>query len=641
MKIKSSKYLLFIISFFWLIILSQEKFPQTRTDSLEILGSFPGYKLLSSKLDKQLNTYYLNSGLNFHLNKSDFNFYLLENFKSSYIKGIEKTVRDEQHLAIDLNYILTDKMTIGLLGNNSILSDNRSLEINNSSISNFVFYSKYNPEKNLVVAPFGGYSNNRQIGENDYGFVYGIEASGYRINLSDFQINANARFKNEDISPRKNLVRYINFNTINFLQRNVNNDFNLRYYKTKKDFYINADSITSEQFNIRNNIQMRTETGYLLQDRLYFDEFFDMFALDAAGRISFREILRALKYKSTDVQSPSIFDNKIDELKIEMDATLSYKTREINTALRFTINEKDEKYRAIKFEGVNETFFNQRDESEKQKNNASTYATLSFDGDWQINSNDRLSINLYQSKLKYDTPSELNDDDRDEILSIVRVGYQRKLNPFFTAFVTAEGSYSHTAYIFASRSSNNNVNRIIRLKTGGEYTGNRFSSYNSFDISANYTVYDFEDPSSQLKSFSFRQLGFMDSTTIRLTDNSNLFIYGYIKLSEQGILNWNSFSEKPTRALQEIFFEPRLILYQKSSSFSIGIRYFSLNTFNYMGNQKVTDTEYRSIGPVTEIKSRIFKRLIISILGFYEFISLTNSEEKQLANLNFTASWNF
>lgn len=614
---------------------------QTSIDSLEFLKPVSKYNLLSSKLDKQLNTYYLNSGFNFSTRIGDLSFGANEDYKSSYIRGIEKTVRDEHHFSLNINYELSKKISIGAIGNNSILSDSRTLEINQSSISNLILFSRFQPLEYLSVAPFTGYSNNRQIRENDYGFVYGFEAGGENINLADFQFETNLKFKNEDISPRKNLLRYVNLNAINYFERNIFNNFNIKYYQARKDFYINADSITSAQFSIKNNIQSRTETGYLLQNRFFFDEFLDFLIFDAIGKVSFRNIDRTLKYKSANVQSASIFDSQIDELKLELDASLGYRSRKFNSSLRFTMNEKDEKHKAIPFQGINEAFFNQREESEQQKNNNSNYATLSFDGDLSLSEVDKITLSVYQSKLKYDTPSLLNDDDRDEILSIARLGYYKRLNPFFTAFVNAEASYAHTVYIFASRSSNNNINRTIRLKTGGEYSGAIISSYNSFEVSANYTVYDFEDLTSPLKSYSFRQFTAFDSSSAKISSNTSLFIFAYIKLSEQGILNWNSFSEKPTRALREIFIEPRFIVYKYNSSFSLGIRYFSLGTFNYKGKALDLDSEYRSIGPTTAIQSRLFRKLLITFTGYYEFITITNSNNKQQATMNFSISWNF
>lgn len=614
---------------------------QTRVDSLEFIRPFSKNNLLISRLDKQLNTYSLNSGLNYFYRFSDFSFGLNEDYKSNFFKGVEKTIRDEHHFSLNLNYNFFNELDFGLSANNTILSDSRTLEINQSSISNILIFSKIKLFKDFSIAPFSGYSNNRQIGENDYGFVYGFEAGGEKVNISDFQIDADFKFRNEDISPRKNFSRYVNLNFLNYFERNVHNNFNIKYYQSQKDFYINADSITSQTFQIKNNIQSRIETGYNIQNRFFFDELIDILTLDATGKISLRNIERGLKYKSREVQSTSIFDSQIDELKLELDASVTYRSRNFNSSIRFTMNEKDEKHKAIMFQGINEAFFNQREESEQQKNNTSNYATLSFDGDMNLSETDKITLNIYQSKLKYDTPSQLNDDDRDEILSIARIGYYKMLNPFFTAFINTEGSFSHTVYIFASRSSNNNINRTIRLKTGGEYTGSVLSSYNSFDVSANYTVYDFEDLTSPLKSFSFRQFTAIDSTTIKLSSTTSIFLFGYIKLSEQGILNWNSFSERPTRALKEVYFEPRIILYRAGSLFSVGIRYFSLSTFNYKGKELNLDSEYNSIGPSTIIQARLFNKLSVSLQGFYEFISLTDSENKQQANLNFQISWNF
>jgi hypothetical protein len=641
LRFNSKKYFAVLILILLTSIIKVNSYAQTRIDSLEFLRPISKYNLLSSKLDKQLNTYYLNSGFIFSTRISDLFFGANEDYKSSYIRGIEKTVRDEHHFSLNMNYELSKKITIGAIGNNSILSDSRTLEINQSSISSLILFSRLQPLKDLSFAPFSGYSNNRQIGENDYGFVYGFEAGGENINLADFQFETDLKFKNEDISPRKNLLRYVNLNALNYFERNIFNNFNIKYFQARKDFYINADSITSSQFSIKNNIQSRTETGYLLQNRFFFDEFLDFLIFDATDKVSFRNIERTLKYKSVNVQSPSIFDSQIDELKLELDASLGYRSRKFNSSLRFTMNEKDEKHKAIRFQGINEAFFNQREESEQQKNNTSNYATLSFDGDLSLSEVDKITLSVYQSKLKYDTPSSLNDDDRDEILSIARFGYYRKLNPFFTTFVNAEASYAHTVYIFASRSSNNNINRTIRLKTGGEYSGTKISSYNSFEVSANYTVYDFEDLTSPLKSYSFRQFTAFDSTTAKISSNTSLFVFAYIKLSEQGILNWGSFSEKPTRALREIFIEPRFIVYKFNSSFSLGIRYFSLSTFNYKGKDLDLDSEYRSIGPTTSIQSRLFRKLLISFTGYYEFITFTNSNSKQQATMNFAISWNF
>ena len=117
-------------------------------------------------------------------------------------------------------------------------------------------------------------------------------------------------------------------------------------------------------------------------------------------------------------------------------------------------------------------------------------------------------------------------------------------------------------------------NRIIRLRTGGDYSGSNVKSFNSFEVSANYTVYDFEDITTNYPSYSFRQFTAIDSTTIQLTNDVSLFAYGYLKLSEIGDFKWDNFTARPTRFLEELYLEPRFILNYERTIFSIGLRLF-------------------------------------------------------------------
>lgn len=629
-----------LLIFLFLTLSFEYSMSQTRVDSLEYLGRYPTYNILQSRFDKQLNTYSLNTGFNIYSKFGEYDFRIFEDFKSSYIRGTESTIRDEQHLDLAFSRNFSKKFNLGVTANNSILSDNRLLGINQSSISAASLFTKYSPFERIIFAPFAGYANNRQIEENDYGLLYGLESEIEGIDLSDFKIDSELRFRNEEISPRRNLIRYYNLLLSNSFERGVMNSLNFRYGLNRKDFYFEADSITSSQFNVTNNIQSRIEDSYLLMDRFYFDQFLDVLSLDLSGLLNFRNIDRNTRSRSIDVQSASLFDTKIEELRLEFDATTRFFSDFFDGAFRINIAERDEKHQPKRFEGINETFFEERKEIEEQKNNNSTRTSLSMFGDFKFSKSDLLSLSLYHSKLKYDTPSNLNDDDRDEILSILRLRYSKKLSPFFTAFANLEGTYGHTVYIFAGRSSNNNVNRIIRLKTGGQFINSKFSSYNSFEVSSNYTVYDFEDLTSNFQSYSFRQFTAVDSSSLLLSKRLVLFAYGYIKLSEQGDFNWISFSERPTRYLQEIYIEPRFIFQLKKSSLSVGVRFFSLNTFNYDGNTKKLDTEYTSIGPIAVINLNLWNNLSLLFNGFYEFIT-ANENNRQQANLISQLSWKF
>ncbi|MBP9120381.1 MAG: hypothetical protein KBF59_05905 [Ignavibacterium sp.] len=642
LKIKSNNshlttYVLFIAIIFLINPLS---YSQTRVDSLEFLGRFLNAKLFNTTFDKQLNTFHLNSQLQLYGNFEDVIIRMNENYGSTFIRNETKNTRDEQHFNLNAKYLFRKDIWFGISGSSSLLSDNRSLGINESAVNYAAVFSELKPIDNVRLAPFGGYTSNRQIGVTDNGSLYGVEGLLENLNLSDLNINSVLRFRNEDIIPRRNLIRYYELSVNNNFDRSVSNTIQTFFSQSRKDFYFEADSITSAQFNINNNIQSRIETGYQIFDRLSYDGFLDIFSLDIAAGINWRIIDRDNRYKTYE-KAKVMYDTRIDELKLELDATTRYSSKLFDGILRLNFYERDEKHIVKRFDGMTESIYEQNSELEEQKNNNSSRATLSFYGNFKISKKDLLTFSLYQSKLVYDTKSISNDDDRDELLSIIRFRYSKLLTSYFTGFVNAEATFGHTVYLFASRSSNNNQSRIIRLRAGGDYLGSLVKSFNSFEVSANYTVYDFEDLTTNYQSYSFRQFTAIDSTTIVLTNDVSLFAYGYLKLSEVGDFRWDNFTARPTRFLEELYLEPRFILNYKRTIFSIGLRLFLLNTYSYQENTKIPSSEYLSLGPIALIDVLAWNNLNIVMKGYYEFITNTDVPDKEQASLLMQVNWNF
>lgn len=610
-------------------------------DSLELLILYSAPNILFTNLSKQLNTYNLRSGFLYSSNTETFSLKVQENFNSSFIRSTTKNIRDEQALKIKTLYRINNNLLAGLDVLSNILSDNRRIEINQASVSSAILFAQYMPEEFLLIDPFFGYSFNRQIGEADNGYVYGSEALLNNYRLSDFNLQSALRFNNEDISPRKNFLRYINVASSKEFNQFVSNTFEGKFIQKRKDFYYTADSVTANEFGIKNNIQSRIETTYFLQNKLQLNQIFDLLDVNFISRLNWRIIDRDTRYRSKSIRSGNIFDSKIEELKLEIESTTSYRSDFFSGTLIAIYSERDEKNITKKFEGIDESFFEQRSDLEKRKNNISFRSAIAFNGDLFISGNDRINISLFQSKLKYDTPSIENDDDRDEILSIARLRYIKKLSPFFEAIISAEGSISHVVYIFASRSSNNYINRTLKLSAGGIYSGSRLISRNIFEVSANYTVYDFEDINPNFQSFSFRQFSAADSTVLFLSKRMSIELLGFIRLSEQGDLKWAEFSTRPTRFVEEIFIESKIFALFNKLKTGIGVRFFALSNYNYKVKEKLIDSRYASIGPVTEITYSVIEKINLRLYGWYELISERNSLQREQANLNFELQWNF
>ena len=624
-----------------ILFLSINIYSQNVVDSLQFIKVYPDKNVLTSNFNKQLNTYLLLSALKYDNEFGKFRLSLNENYKSSYTRAGISSTREEHFLRLSTSYRLSPKFSLGILTNNNILSDSRQIDFNKASQTNAAFFTVYNPINRIYISPFFGYSYNEQTKENDYGYLYGTETLIDNILLSDNTLYSELKFRHEDIAPRKNSMQYYNFILTNQLSGNTGNIINASYSRNRKDFYFAADTIVANEFNIRNNIQSRIETDYFLQDRLVTKSFFDLIDLDLTGRFLWRTIDRDTRYRSLAENTTSIFDTKINELRVELESIATYNSDFFNGNLRLSYSERDEKHITKNFEGVNQLLFEERSDLEGRKNNKAMRATASFTGSFNFSRSDIVTLSLYQNKLRYDTPSAQNFDDRDEMLSIARIQYLKKLTPFFDIFVNTDATISQTVYIFSEKSSNNNINRILRLKTGGYYHGKKFSSLNSFEVSANYTVYSFEDINPNFQSFSFRQFTARDSSSIQFNRRLSFSTFGYIKLSEQGSLKWASFSTNPTRYLQEIYSESKFTVNYETLWFSLGARVFSLNTYNYKVAEKVIDSKFLSIAPLTEITVAVRDSLYLRVYGWYEFISLSEGQNKQEANLSIQMNWNF
>ncbi len=173
---------------------------------------------------------------------------------------------------------------------------------------------------------------------------------------------------------------------------------------------------------------------------------------------------------------------------------------------------------------------------------------------------------------------------------------------------------------------------------------NRLNQLLTF-IDGQYIIEDisdglFEDLASNLRSISFRQFTATDSTRWNLSKKFALIINAYIKITDQGDLNWDDFAERPTRYLEEIFATPKVGFVMNNALFALGIRYFSLNTFNYDEKDRIPDTQFLTVGPLLEIIVGS-PSLYLKVNSWYEFISVNDVPDRERANLIVEMSWKF
>lgn len=617
-----------------------KNYSQSVKDSLNFTRNQYLLDRFDTSLEKRLNTYNLNSRLNYSYENSNIFVGINENYFSSLVKTSTKNIKDEQNLSMLFEYKIHPKIRAGILTQNNIYSDDRKIAINQASNLFSTVFLNYYPISNLSIVPFGGYSINNQIGEKDKGTIYGANINLNNFYAGDILFDSKIKFQNEDIAPRKNIYNIANVRLRNFINDKITNVFTANYSNTRKDFYFEADSLTKSSFNISNNIQSRLEKKYSFEENLFNSKFLSDFHFNITGKFYLRQIEKNIKYPSSELTSATNYNTMIEESRIEFNGITEYRSKDFFTRFGLNYSEREESHSLKKSSTLNLILFEKGDELERRKNNTSNFTTLHSSSNFRISSKDNITLSLFHRKLVYDTPSDENFDDRDEILSIGRLSYNRKLSLLFDMFANIEFSYNHIVYTFSERSSNNNVRRIVKLNTGGVFQNKEFFSRNTFEVSANYTTYDFEDINPNSRSFSFRQLRFEDSTSINFFRKVFLEIDGYAKISEQGDFHWDKFSSNPNRFLAEYYSQQILRVKKDEISFGLGFRIFALKTFGYNENNvKYLLKDYSSIGPMADFNFRT-NNLSIFFHGWYEFINNEDSVKQELANLSLGVYWN-
>ncbi|MBM4176967.1 MAG: hypothetical protein FJ213_12475 [Ignavibacteria bacterium] len=598
---------------------------------------------IRTNYSKQLNIHTFTNSVSAVYNFNRFTVNAGNTFNSTFIDAVSKNIRDDNTFFIDSRYAIFDQFKLGGLFRSRIVTDNRRIGLSDVSENSFELIAEYAPIYNISVRPVLGYKLDKQLEQNDKGFIYGLNSIFDNVNLSNYLFNSNVKYLNEEIGRRNNITLNSSLSVNKHFTSDVFNSFNFEFNKITRDFYLKLDSAKADFFGSDLNIETRDDDVLMLSENLKYNNIFNFMDFEFIGGLYFRNVERNTLYKLTSPPSKNVFDTRIDEFRLNLGTRFKLRLGDFNSNFKANYTERDEKHIVKNISEIPENFYLDRVEDELKKNNSSVRFQLGSESAYNLVNHDTLYLNLFLSKLVYNTPSISNftnksnifRDDRDELLYIARLTYKKFFSKFFSASIFVEAYMNHLVYIYAERSSNNNWNRVIRLASNSNYTDKVLTSSNSFEVLANYTIYDFEDILNTVRSFSFRQFSFTDTTQINLSKVFFTTVSGNIKLSEQGSLNWRSFSTKPARYIEEYSGELKLgYRLNHLSFFNLGIRTFRYIESRFEKGEKVENSRIESIGPVFDISVRFREDLYLIGTSWIEYISQSSKSTRRIVNFN-------
>ncbi len=169
------------------------------------------------------------------------------------------------------------------------------------------------------------------------------------------------------------------------------------------------------------------------------------------------------------------------------------------------------------------------------------------------NPEDTLAGDFNANLLNYDTPSALNDDDHDILITSATAHYGHNFSSDLIGGIELRGARTHLVYLKSTRSAQNNVSQTIALSSYAAYAPAYFFAEVGGQVFADYTVLDYLDSVPALQgvgNYLLRGLTLTDSTSVPLgvhpLANAGPLTFeegATVRISERGSYDVPTFSE--------------------------------------------------------------------------------------------------
>jgi hypothetical protein len=543
----------------------------------------------------------------------------------------------QQTLRLSLAHPVAEPVAIRTQWSSLVYSDNRGIGLSNASNHILLAGADITPWPFITLTPLAGYRWDRQGTIQDRGLSLDLGAAVHNIDLDGYAIAGDAHFRRDRLDPR--LLEYHTARTdiSKSFTPESQDSLSFGYFRSRREFYLYGDSA----------IESRTDQVFTVSNMLSYDVS-RSFGADVFVAVQNRGLDKDERRLIAASASKLSFDTRIEEFRLDAFVQTWYRSPDASTSahLRLGYSERDESHRAKSPEVLPPNIgvlFAERNREEQTKDNIARRVALSGGVSLPLSSSDRFFFSGSAAILRYDTPSDLNREDRDESLIALTAGSFHHFTRALDIGVTVDATMSHLVYLLKERSANNNINHVLRLTPRTVYRpAPWFSTHNAFEVLANYTVYDYEGQVALAKSFSYRQFSWIDSTRVDLTHSVGLDFYAYLKLYERGMLKWDEFVERTENSMTDrtfvgqVRFSPNI-----ATVFAVGIRYFSQSRYLFENTVKKLDTFFSSVGPTCSIQWDVGPHSRLAFQGWYERRKHSDGTIRSLASMTMNVFLHF
>lgn len=539
------------------------------------------------------------------------------------------TTRDQIDALVDLEYNLPSAMRLFLHSEGTLTNDVQRGGVlipglNNTAASFIGVGGRISDKQGNRVGVAVGGTYNRQLNVEDAGGAIYSEVLG-RFDWSGYRMELEGKGRWYNIAPRHNSNGYLDLSVAREFEEGAAGQLQLRYELINTDLYIkrSEEDLIRYQGLTYDGINARGEGRLSLNSSISYPLDQDL-GLDVSIRLQRQQIAQEELSEGLPPlpRDPEPFRYQRSELAIGTVVGMSWTPPKFSGSLRMEYSNSEQYNRVDPRGTVNDLELSRKRASSAQSDFVSQQLLLAGSGEYRITRNDTVALNGSVSIYRYDTPSLTNYFDKDEQSIQGQIRYSRAFSPVLGFSIYGQVFITHLVYLFGQNSNDNNWNRIFRLAPSVQYRlGDGFHNVLEAEVLANYTEYDFEGRTQNIRGRSFRELHLRDSLSAALSGTLRLTLFGDLRISERGTFSWEQFAESPIeRTRTEGLASEMSAAAFRGVTFGVGGRLSRVKNYRAVPRSTILEpfSDRTSFGPTARIEVKLSDRSVVEFSGWWE-----------------------
>jgi hypothetical protein len=579
-------------------------------------------------VDKITNTFVWTGNADIDLPTAVGQFRFVNQYRSSAFRTASVATRDDQQSQIAWETPLASTVSAVLRQGWLLSQDSRSVGLNSLQRINGALGLRYVPIREASIEALGGMESSTQLGVYATGPVAIVRGVLDDYLLDDWNLSSSAIADWQKLDARRTNT---DVDVTASVSRELDEGTSLRLYA--QSTLRGREFFTSVAPSLPLNVEQRTEDIQQVNADISYSVVPEL-GIGFTGSLVSTKINRSYDSPMQDLALTSV-SRQLSELAIDVEAHAQYAVQGFTAYVSGAVYQRSERNGVQDVFGLMPASLQAVRAQEFQRDNETFRTRMLARGEWHLSMRDTMRLDVSSWLLRYDTPSPLNDDDRDELSTIATMLWSRRLSPSLTMNLGLSGQYLHLVFLRSTRSAFNNVNRVIRLSPSFVLQTSLVTIQPQFEILANYTAYDYDGLSSSARSFSFRQISYRDSLRVRLTPMFNVESQVLFRYFERASLQWNAFAESPETGNLEYLVKILLATnLSPLASVQTGVRIYTLDQQSIAsGAPQISTGSLHSIGPEVAIRYATSAGSTLSLSGWYEFQTINHTQTRKLPNM--------